>query len=173
MTVPCIQFGTVPLHVSLDIYAQVPVLCENPAEKSQVNGSAVTTKVMPHLRRKGDLLTGYLEYLLEKGSEQQLEAKCDVKLRCVSPKSLAERGSTLCVLFEDSTKPSNSDNPLDTSKYSETLVKVVERLMKRGVPVDSRSPNLIRFSPSPLYNSFTEARDLAAAVIDSCLRAQS
>lgn len=122
---------------------------------------------MPPLRRKGRLMTAYLEYLLESLSAKGSKGKRDARLRCISPKNPNERGSTLSVIFESATSDSSNGVDLDTSKYSQTLEQIVSRLKKKGVLVDSRAPSLIRFAPAPLYNTFQEVWRLAHIVVES------
>jgi kynureninase len=119
------------------------------------------------LRRKGKLMTAYLEYLLEALSSTQSNSKRDTRLRCVSPRHPDQRGSTLSVLFEAVTDNQSNGLVLDSSKYSKTLEQVISRLKERNVLVDSRAPSLIRFAPAPLYNTYQEVWKLAHFVVES------
>lgn len=86
---------------------------------------------MEQLREKSLRLTGYLEQRLLRypGGEPPY--------RIITPPNPAERGAQLSVLL----------NPgmLDT---------VMEVLEDEGVVVDERKPDVVRFAPAPLYNSF-------------------
>lgn len=88
-----------------------------------------------NLRKRGDRLTAYLEYLL-------LE-NCAGKLEIITPKNPDERGSMLCVQLKTDPKP---------------LVKVFSEL---GVILDFREPDILRITPVPLYNSFEDCFHLA------------
>jgi kynureninase len=82
---------------------------------------------MERLRRKSEMLTGYLEYLLE----QRL---CD-RVRIITPK---ERGCQLSLVLSDNRK------------------SIFSSLTERGVVCDWREPDVIRVAPVPLYNSFQD-----------------
>jgi kynureninase len=84
---------------------------------------------MGALRKKGDRLTGYLEWLLRKSLGDAIEV--------ITPR---ERGSMLCLRFRK--RP-----PREFAKALST----------RGVAVDFREPDIIRATPAPLYNSFEDA----------------
>jgi kynureninase len=82
------------------------------------------------LRRKSEKLTGYLESLLDslpKGFCTQVTSR--------DPK---QRGAQLSLRFHKDPKG------------------MVKDLAKNGVIADFREPNIIRFAPAPLYNSFTD-----------------
>jgi kynureninase len=81
---------------------------------------------MPALRRKGDRLTAYLEFVLRR--------------RGVEILTPPERGSMLTVRFR---KPG-----------------MVEELARRGAVVDLRPPDIVRITPAPLYNSFSDVQRL-------------
>ncbi len=81
---------------------------------------------MPALRRKGDRLTAYLEFVLRRRGAEVLTPP--------------ERGSMLTVRFR---KPG-----------------LVEELARRGAVVDLRPPDIVRITPAPLYNSFSDVQRL-------------
>jgi kynureninase len=84
---------------------------------------------MPALRKKGDLLTSVLEGLLKK--------RLGDKVEVITP-PLPERGSMLSLRFKN--------NP-----------KIwVPKLRKHDIYVDFREPDIIRATPVPLYNSFSD-----------------
>lgn len=101
--------------------------------------------IMP-LRAKGDLLAGYLEFLVDSiNTEKGLEW-----FKIITPANKNQRGSQLSIVCKQNAK--------ETFNY----------LAKNGVIGDWREPNVIRLSPVPLYNSFTDVfeagRILAASV---------
>ncbi len=82
------------------------------------------------LRKKSELLTGYLEYLLENIP--------DGACRVITPKDPSERGCQLSVRIKG--------HPKD----------LVARLKERGAICDFRQPDIMRVAPAPLYNSFAD-----------------
>jgi len=98
------------------------------------------------LRAKGDLLTGFLEFVIN-----EINSTKDEELfKIITPKSKAERGSQLSIVCKRNAK--------QTFNY----------LTENGVIGDWREPNVIRLSPVPLYNTFEQVfevgRMLAASV---------
>lgn len=87
---------------------------------------------MERLREKSQLLTGYLEMLLER-----VDAN---KMKIITPKNPKERGCQLSVLL-------NVD-----------LDQVMKEFQNRGIICDERKPNVIRVAPAPLYNSFSDVQ---------------
>ncbi len=83
------------------------------------------------LRKKGDHLTSYFQWLIE----QNLKGTAEV----ITPK---ERGSMLCLKL--------SNNP----RY------FMDQLIANGAIVDFREPNIIRATPVPLYNSYEDVFNL-------------
>ena len=81
------------------------------------------------LRKKSELLTGYLEFLLKK-SEQNF--------KIITPSVPAERGSQLSILTDENGK------------------KLFDFISSKGVICDWREPNVIRLAPIALYNSFED-----------------
>ena len=81
------------------------------------------------LRKKSQLLTGYLEFLLKK-SEQNF--------KIITPSVPAERGSQLSILTDENGK------------------KLFDFISSKGVICDWREPNVIRLAPIALYNSFED-----------------
>jgi kynureninase len=96
---------------------------------------------MTALRRKSELLTGYLEYLIDETAGDGVEI--------ITPRDRAARGAQLSLLVRG-----GSD-------------RVFRHLQAAGFVVDRREPDVIRVAPAPLYNRFHEvwsfARELAAA----------
>lgn len=86
------------------------------------------------LRAKSEKLTGYLEYLID-GINQK---EGDDVYRIITPKYKEQRGCQLSVVCKYHAKA--------TFNY----------LAQNGVIGDWREPDVIRLSPVPLYNSFTD-----------------
>ena len=87
---------------------------------------------MPALRRKSELLTGYLEFFINRLglSAEQLEI--------ITPADPAQRGCQLSLLVHRNGRD------------------LFEHLMAVGVIGDWREPNVIRLAPVPLYNTFED-----------------
>ena len=79
------------------------------------------------LRKKGDRLTAYLEWLIKKNLADDVEI--------ITP---ASRGSMLCMKFRSRPK----------ARF--------EKLIAAGAIVDFREPDIIRATPAPLYNSYED-----------------
>ncbi len=84
---------------------------------------------MKELRKKGNRLTTYLDWLLRKNLTD--------KVTVITPQ-LPERGSTLSLRFSKSPKAWFS------------------KLREQGAIVDFREPDIIRIAPAPLYNTFED-----------------
>lgn len=96
---------------------------------------------MKNLRERGDRLTEFFENTLKS------ELGDDVKV--VTPEK-SQRGSMLCLQF----KKLNSDS-----------AKIwMKSLHAKDITVDFREPNIIRATPVPLYNSFSDIAQLANAL---------
>jgi kynureninase len=86
------------------------------------------------LRAKSEVLTGYLEFLVN-----EVNSNADDELfKIITPKNKAERGCQLSIVCKQNAK--------ETFNY----------LTENGVIGDWREPNVIRLSPVPLYNSFKQ-----------------
>jgi kynureninase len=98
------------------------------------------------LRKKSELLTGYLEFLID-GINR---AKNDELFKIITPSNKNERGCQLSIVCKQNAKA--------TFNY----------LTENGVIGDWREPNVIRLAPVPLYNSFEQVfevgRILAASL---------
>lgn len=89
---------------------------------------------MDVLRRKSELLTAFLEMIIDRYNENNpLRA-----LKIVSPRDPAARGCQLSLKAVSNGK------------------EIFNRLNDAGVIVDWREPNVIRMAPVPLYNSFED-----------------
>ena len=83
------------------------------------------------LREKSLKLTGYLEFLLKKEIGEHVTI--------FTPSNPEERGAQLSVVFK-------------TKDFDEVFAK----LQAAGVVCDERKPNIMRLSPTPLYNTFCD-----------------
>ena len=90
---------------------------------------------MEHLRAKSVMLTGYLEFLLNK---ILLDQKFSSSFSIVTPRESDRRGSQLSIRI-----PQNGR-------------AVCERLTKEGILGDWREPDTFRVAPVPLYNSYRD-----------------
>jgi len=106
---------------------------------------------MTALKAKSELLTGYLEFLINKINAQ----KGEELFKIITPKNHSERGCQLSIVCKRNAKA------------------IFNYLTDNGVIGDWREPNVIRLSPVPLYNSFKQVFDagriLAASVEESGL----
>ncbi|MGM9510995.1 kynureninase [Larkinella sp. GY13] len=91
------------------------------------------------LRRKSELLTGFLEFLLRETAGLQI----------ITPANAAERGCQLSLLIQHDGKT------------------VFNRLTEQGIIGDWREPDCIRLAPTPLYNSFEEVWRVGQAFASS------
>ena len=85
---------------------------------------------MKALRAKSELLTGFLEYLIG-----QIDTD---KIDIITPSDPAQRGCQLSVRVIGSDK------------------SLFQSLHQKGIITDWREPDVIRVSPTPMYNSFEE-----------------
>ncbi|XP_057309335.1 kynureninase-like [Hydractinia symbiolongicarpus] len=96
---------------------------------------------MSKIIKKQRLLTGYLEYLIKCTLTSQLPSHMThfgAKVDIITPSDVRCRGSQLSLHF------------------SMSIDIVHKELTRRGVVCDKRQPNVIRVSPAPLYNNFTD-----------------
>jgi kynureninase len=103
---------------------------------------------MPALRQKGDLLTAYLQFLLDDINEAA-PGFCQV----ITPRDPAQRGSQLSLRFRGESKV------------------LLEQFKEQGVVCDFRRPDIIRATPVPLYNSFEDVFRFYEVVKEFALRA--
>jgi kynureninase len=101
------------------------------------------------LRAKSELLTGYLEFLINEINQTHT----DDLFKIITPKNREERGCQLSIVCKQSGKVT------------------FDFLTANGVIGDWREPNAIRLSPVPLYNCFEQVfatgRILAASVAEN------
>lgn len=93
---------------------------------------------MKKLRAKGDLLTGYLEFLLNDTPNGYLSI--------ITPSDPAQRGSQLSIRF--------SSNPKE----------MLKAFKDEGVICDFREPDIIRATPVPMYNTFLDVYRFASII---------
>jgi kynureninase len=98
------------------------------------------------LRRKSELLTGYLEFLLKKIDPT------GKYFTIITPSNPKERGCQLSILMKAGKSQFN-------------------KIEKAGVIADWREPNVIRVAPVPLYNTFEEVFRFSKIVEQSLQRA--
>jgi kynureninase len=90
---------------------------------------------MEKLREKSDLLTAFLEFIIDDISEKHKES-CTFEI--ITPRDKKYRGAQLSMLVHGGGK------------------ELFDKLMQKGVVADWREPNVIRLAPVPLYNSFED-----------------
>lgn len=114
-----------------------------------------TTHLLAELRQKSLNLTGYLESLLQ-SSQFYLppdrfpssSAPETVSFTIITPSDPSRRGCQLSLLFA----PESLMQP------------IFDRLRNRGILGDERKPGVIRFGPTPLYNTFEDVRETAVSL---------
>lgn len=84
---------------------------------------------MENLRAKSELLTGYLEFILNQYTDH---------LTIITPKNKDERGCQLSIIVKQDGK------------------KLFDYLVSENIMPDWREPDVIRMSPVPMYNSFED-----------------
>jgi kynureninase len=89
---------------------------------------------LPVLRAKSEVLTGYLEFLI---NEINLKKRKEL-FKIITPIEPGKRGGQLSVVCAGDAKG------------------IFNYLTQNGVIGDWREPNVIRLSPVPLYNSFAD-----------------
>ncbi|KAJ9127820.1 hypothetical protein QFC24_000104 [Naganishia onofrii] len=114
---------------------------------------------MYELRRKSELLTGYLWDLL-KGSRFHVSDSTTgtgrIGFRILTPSTPSARGCQLSLMILPQGSP--------------TMERVFNHMVKRGVVGDERRPDVIRLSPVPLYNRFVDVQ-AAVRVLEESIQA--
>lgn len=90
---------------------------------------------MDRIGEKRDLLTAYMEYIIDEISEKNKES-CTFEI--ITPRDKSKRGAQLSILVHGQGK------------------SLFDSLSSEGVVADWREPNVIRVAPAPLYNSFED-----------------
>merc|ERR1711935_1146450 len=112
-------------------------------------------------RRKSLLVTGYLELLLQLTG---LTATADSATRdrwveIVTPSDPEQRGCQLSLRV---------CNKTDDTVEVMTMHALEKKLDSMGVSADTREPDIIRISPAPLYNNFSDVHRFVG-LLDACL----
>ena len=90
---------------------------------------------MDNIGEKRDLITSYLEFVIDSISEKYKE-KCSFEL--ITPRDKTQRGTQLSV------------------KINGQGAELFKRICELGVLADWREPNVIRLAPVPLYTSYED-----------------
>lgn len=90
---------------------------------------------MERLGEKRDLLTAFLEYIIQDVANSNSKK---LAIELITPKNPKERGSQLSIKVVGQGK------------------KLFDELTSRGVTADWREPNVIRVAPVPIYNNFED-----------------
>lgn len=90
---------------------------------------------MERIGRKRDVLTAFLEFIIQDVSERNKE-RCTFEI--ITPDNIMKRGAQLSILVHGQGKD------------------LFDKLSSEGVVADWREPNVIRIAPAPLYNSFED-----------------
>ena len=90
---------------------------------------------MERIGRKRDVLTAFLEFIIQDVSERNKE-RCTFEI--ITPSEITKRGAQLSILVHGQGK------------------SLFDKLSDDGVVADWREPNVIRIAPAPLYNSFED-----------------
>ncbi|CAI2357195.1 unnamed protein product [Caenorhabditis sp. 36 PRJEB53466] len=105
-----------------------------------------------HLRSRSLYLTGYLEILVEHFfSKHSPYRTTKLMIDIITPLDFHERGCQLSLRFS---------SPID---------RIYKELVKRGVAVDKRYPNVIRVAPVHLYNNYVDIRRFISALEEVAL----
>ena len=96
---------------------------------------------LPALRKKSELLTGYLYWLLVDDRQQTTD---NSEYRIITPADKDRRGCQLSIQTNANGK------------------QLFEKITAAGVIADWREPDVIRVAPVPLYNTFEDVWRFAA-----------
>jgi len=99
---------------------------------------------------KGQELTGYLEFLLKEKCKGSESSKGLFPFKIITPSSPKERGCQLSLHIKKDGK------------------KLFEEVTKKGIAIDYRNPDVIRITPTPLYNSYEEVYQLCETLKELC-----
>jgi kynureninase len=98
------------------------------------------------LRARGDKLTAYLEWLIDRLPAGSAEL--------ATPREPSRRGSMLTLRVRDDAR------------------SLADRLLARGAVTDFRHPDILRLTPTPLYGSWVEVQRLAGLLREELSRAR-
>ncbi|GAA6013965.1 hypothetical protein JCM11491_003471 [Sporobolomyces phaffii] len=116
--------------------------------------------ILANLREKSENLTGYLDFLLRSSrfylSSDEFPPSDPNRLAftIITPAEPSRRGCQLSLLFAPDS----------------TMQPIFDRLRNRGVLGDERKPGVIRFGPTPLYNTFEDARQTARTLEEALVK---
>ncbi len=105
---------------------------------------------MNALIKKRDLIVAYLEFVLK-----EIDKEVESTFEIITPSDQEERGTQLSVFLHGQGK------------------KLFEYLMKNGVIVDWREPNVIRLAPAPFYCSFEDMYEFGQVLKQGILQKQN
>jgi kynureninase len=100
---------------------------------------------MDNLCKKSELLTEYLEFVIQEINKEQTD---DKKLEIITPGDTKRRGCQLSIVAHGRGK------------------KLFTNLTENGVITDWREPNVIRMAPVPLYNSFEDVGQVLSTALN-------
>ncbi|VDO68574.1 unnamed protein product [Haemonchus placei] len=108
------------------------------------------------LRSRSCYLTGYLEFLIKYFFAEDSEHRSS-KISCaiITPEEFHERGCQLSL------------------RFSVSIDVIYPELVKRGVAVDKRYPDVIRVTPVHLYNNYVDCHRFVMALIEACKVAEA
>lgn len=101
---------------------------------------------MRELRAKSELLTGYLEYLLQRHLSDRVEI--------LTPRDPRQRGCQISLCLKACHADAGRDGIATTDHAA--VDRIMQALAQRGVICDVRRPNALRLAPVPLYNTFED-----------------
>jgi kynureninase len=99
---------------------------------------------MERLRAKSELLTGYLEFLLDQDRSKRFSI--------ITPRDSAQRGAQLSL------------------RVNENGRAICDALAKEGIICDWREPDILRVAPMPLYNTFLDVYTFAEKFLSATQR---
>ncbi|VDO68222.1 unnamed protein product [Heligmosomoides polygyrus] len=114
------------------------------------------TVKLEDLRSRSCYLTGYLEFLVKHYFAETSEQRPS-KISCavITPEEFHERGCQLSL------------------RFSVSIDVIYPELVKRGVAVDKRYPDVIRVTPVHLYNNYVDCHRFVMALIEACKVAEA
>lgn len=97
---------------------------------------------MKELSAKSQKLSGYFEYVVDQVSASTEEQNFEI----ITPREPEQRGCQISILAHGAGR------------------ELYDELMKKGVVVDFREPNVIRCAPVPMYNTFMDVFEFGKAL---------
>ncbi|CAF0890984.1 unnamed protein product [Brachionus calyciflorus] len=102
-----------------------------------------------NLRKKSKILTAYMEALLNKTFDRNNNSETGIEY--ITPTDPEERGAQISIRFKNNVR------------------LVHDELEKRGVVCDFREPDVLRFAPVPLYNTFSDIYKMVKT-LENCFK---